>query len=53
MFIFLLSLGLYLTYENYSVFDAFSQGALQSVSMAMTSGYTLFDLNQLPAFLGC
>lgn len=51
VFILLMSLGLYLTYENYSILDAFSQGAVQTASMAMTSGYTLFDLNQLPSFL--
>ncbi|MGQ0286707.1 TrkH family potassium uptake protein [Pasteurellaceae bacterium 22721_9_1] len=51
-FIALMSIGLYLTYDDYSVLDAVSQGALQSVSMAMTSGYSLFDLNQLPSFLG-
>lgn len=50
-FITIISIGLYLAYEDYSVLDAFSQGSVQSVSMAMTSGYTLFDLNQLPSFL--
>lgn len=34
-----------------SLFDAFAQGALQLSSMSMTAGYTLFDLNALPAFL--
>lgn len=51
VFIALISIGLYVSYSNYSLLDAFAQGAVQSVSMAMTSGYSLFDLNQLPAFL--
>ncbi|MFZ7164856.1 TrkH family potassium uptake protein [Avibacterium avium] len=51
-FILVLSLGLYLSYDNLTLVQAFAQGSIQSVSMAMTSGYTLFDLNQLPPFLG-
>ena len=44
------SLGLYLSYDL-NLFDAFAQGSLQLSSMSMTSGYTIFDINQLPPFL--
>lgn len=50
LFITIFSLGLYMSYDL-SLFDAFAQGALQLSSMSMTAGYTLFDLNALPAFL--
>ncbi|MFU2059977.1 TrkH family potassium uptake protein [Avibacterium volantium] len=51
-FILVISFGLYISYDNLSLIDAFAQGSAQSASMAMTSGYTLFDFNQLPSFLG-
>lgn len=49
-FIVVFSLGLYLSYDL-SVFDAIAQGALQLSSMSMTAGYTIFDINTLPASL--
>lgn len=51
-FILIMSLGLYLSYQDLSLVDAFAQGSAQLSSMSMTSGYTLFDINQLPPFLG-
>ncbi|MDY4594287.1 MAG: TrkH family potassium uptake protein [[Pasteurella] aerogenes] len=51
LFITVFSLGLYMSYDL-SFFDAFAKGALQLSSMSMTSGYTIFDLNDLPPFLG-
>ncbi|OOF71378.1 TrkH family potassium uptake protein [Rodentibacter caecimuris] len=45
------SLGLYFSYDSFSLGKAFSEGAFQLISMSMTSGYTIFDMNQLPAFL--
>lgn len=51
-FILIMSLGLYWSYQDLSLIDAFAQGSAQLSSMSMTSGYTLFDINQLPPFLG-
>ncbi|HBO38673.1 MAG TPA: potassium transporter [Pasteurellaceae bacterium] len=48
----MMTIGLYLFYADLSFFDAFSQGMFQSVSMSMTSGYTIFNLDQLPSFIG-
>lgn len=51
-FILIMSLGLYFSYQDMSLLDAFAQGSVQLSSMSMTSGYTLFDMNELPPFLG-
>ena len=50
-FICAMSLGLYFSYSNYSLWDSFTQGSLQLSSMAMNSGYTIFDMDKLPASL--
>lgn len=50
IFIVLFSLGLYINYQ-FSLSEAFSKGALQLSSMSMTSGYVIFDMNELPAYL--
>ena len=50
-FIVIFSIGLYLSYDL-NLLDAFAQGSLQLSSMSMTSGYTIFDINTLPPFLG-
>ncbi|MFD0966727.1 TrkH family potassium uptake protein [Seminibacterium arietis] len=51
IFIAIFSVGLYLSYDL-TLVDSFAQGALQLSSMSMTSGYTIFDINKLPSFLG-
>lgn len=51
IFIVLFSLGLYVTSDGLDIFSAFFQGALQTTSMSMTAGYTIFDLESLPSFL--
>ncbi len=45
------SLGLYFSFENYSLSKAFQHGAVHMSSMAMTSGFTIFNANDLPPFL--
>lgn len=50
-FIVVFSLGLYITFADYSLFQAFELGMLQSVSMGMTSGFTVLDANSLHPFL--
>ncbi|MDP8171126.1 TrkH family potassium uptake protein [Pasteurella skyensis] len=52
VFITLFSVGLYLTSSEYSLLKSFELGSLQLVSMSMTSGFTIFDFNQLPSYLG-
>lgn len=49
IFILLFSLSLYFYHSLNNLTDAFVQGSLQMVSMSMTSGFTIFDLNKLPA----
>ncbi|PVX31686.1 trk system potassium uptake protein TrkH [Pasteurella langaaensis DSM 22999] len=51
-FIAIMCTGLYLSYKDMSIMDVFAQGTAQLTSMSMTSGYTLFDFNELPSFLG-
>lgn len=48
IFISLFSLGLYFSYQDKSLFTAFAEGSAQLLSMSMTAGYTLFDLETLP-----
>ena len=50
-FICAMSLGLYFSYSNYSLWESFTKGSLQLSSMAMNSGYTIFDMDKLPASL--
>lgn len=47
----IMSIGLYISFQNMSLFDAFSQGSAQMSSMSMTAGFTLFNFNELPTFL--
>ncbi len=51
-FIILFSLGLFLTFSDYSLSKSFELGSLQLVSMSMTAGFTIFDFNELHPFLG-
>ncbi|APB79150.1 TPA: potassium transporter [Pasteurella multocida] len=50
LFILLFSLSLYFYDVLTNLSDAFIQGSLQLTSMSMTAGYSIFDMNNLPAF---
>ncbi len=51
IFIFIFAAGLYINYQDLNAWDAFVQGSLQVSSMAMNSGYTIFNIDDLPAFM--
>lgn len=52
IFIGIVSLSLYGYGLVSDMNEAVTKGALQLTSMSMTSGYTIFDINNLPPFIG-
>ncbi len=50
-FITIFSFGLYIHYHDLSLSDAFIKGAAQVATMAMNCGYTVYNIDNLPAFL--
>ncbi|TDQ56756.1 trk system potassium uptake protein TrkH [Mesocricetibacter intestinalis] len=50
VFICIVAVSFYFYYDL-SMFDAFAQGMFQLTSMSMTAGFTLYDMEQVPAFI--
>lgn len=52
IFIGIVSLSLYSYGLVSDMNEAVTKGALQLTSMSMTAGYTIFDIDNLPPFIG-
>ncbi len=50
-FIVIFALGLYINYHGMSLIESFVKSSVQVSSMAMNSGYTIFNIDDLPPFM--